>query len=83
MNFLKYIITINNEPILFSRNLFHNEITVNAISAGFIKMTFDDQTKYFNVTCFGESTTLQLQSSPAKDKEIIENFLNEISPKFK
>lgn len=73
---MKYVISNQNEPILFSRNLFHSQITQNAISAGFIIITFDENTKSYNVVCFGESSTLKLKSNSIKDKEVIEAFMN-------
>ena len=76
-NIMKYVINNQNEPILFSRNLVHNQITENVISAGFTKITFDENTKSYNVVCFGESSTLKLKSNSLNDKEIIEAFINE------
>jgi hypothetical protein len=76
MKIFKYVITQENEPILFSKNLLHNKISINAISAGFLILFIDIKRKKYRVKCFGESTTLNIKSNMSLDKKIIESFLN-------
>lgn len=76
MKVLKYVITKDNEPVLFSKNILHNTISKNIISAGFLILFVDINTNKYRVKCFGESTTLNLKSDILKDKLIIESFLN-------
>lgn len=76
MKILKYIITKDHEPILFSKNILHNDICKNAIRAGFLIIFINKNQFKCRVSCFGESTTLQLKSDKTKDRLIIETFLN-------
>lgn len=79
MKILKYVINNDKEPILFSRNIFHNEVCQNSISAGYVILLFNRKLNNFSVNCFGESTTLKLKAAPIEDKKIIDSFLNNSS----
>lgn len=72
----KYIINTNNIPILFGRDILHNSLGQVAKSAGFLIISYDVIRCRFVVKCFGESSTLKIESKPIEDKDIIENFLN-------
>lgn len=76
MKILKYIINSENIPILFSRKIMHNTILQEVKSAGFVHLNHTSDPNQFIVKCFGESTTLKLESNPEVDKKLIEDFLN-------
>lgn len=76
MKIFKYVITQENEPIIFSKNILHNKISNNVISAGFLILFIDIEKNKHKVICYGESTTLNVKSNINLDKNIIESFLN-------
>ncbi|WPR70367.1 hypothetical protein SLW70_10475 [Flavobacterium sp. NG2] len=78
MDVLKYVITKDNEPILFSIKILHSEIKNDSIRAGFLIILNGSKPRQYTVSCFGESSTLKLKSDKVKDKTIIESFLNSI-----
>ena len=73
---MKYVITKDNEPMLFSKNIIHSKVTVNIIRAGFVGMLINEKLSKFEIACFGESSSLNLKSDAILDKIIIEKFLN-------
>ncbi len=75
---LKYIILKKeNTPLIFPRKPFsHYEIAQNkgeVLSAGFC--IFSIKENEITVTCFGSSSTLDIDSNPSEDKIIIEAFI--------
>jgi ureidoglycolate hydrolase len=76
MKLLKYIINENDIPVLFSRDILHNEVTQSAKSAGFLVIRYDSVQSRFTARCFGESTTLNVACNSKNDKKIIEDFFN-------
>jgi len=76
MKIIKYIINDNDIPVLFSKEIVHNEIVQNVKSAGFLILKYDHLKRKFITTCFGESSSLEIRSDVSRDKKIIENFLN-------
>lgn len=77
MKILKYIINDKDIPIVFSNEIVHNEIFQKAKSAGLVCLTFDKKKKKFKAKCFGESTSLKINSKRDEDNMLIEMFLNE------
>jgi hypothetical protein len=75
MNILKYIITEDNIPIIFSKKIMHDAIIPKAIAAGFLILNYDVDANLFVVKCFGESTTMNLKVSE-NDEFIIREYLN-------
>jgi hypothetical protein len=75
MNILKYIITENNCPLLFSSKILHREIMTKALSAGFVVLSYDATLSQFSAKCFGNSWSIGVSSNP-EDELLIENFLN-------
>lgn len=75
MKILKYIINEQKIPIIFSKNITHNEVLSSGISAGFLILNFDPNYKKFQVKCYGESTSLNIKKLN-DDEALIENFLN-------
>lgn len=75
MNILKYIITENNCPLLFSSKILHREIMTKALSAGFVVLSYDATLSQFSAKCFGNSWSISVSSNP-EDELLIENFLN-------
>jgi hypothetical protein len=72
----KYIITKNNEIIVFTELLNHSDFSkFHPISAGFISFGID---KEGNITCscYGSSFTLGLSSRPEEDTKIAKRQLN-------
>ena len=77
---LKYVIDTANRPVLFSRKQLHNTVRDEAISAGYLLLRYNHKiSTWFVVSCFGESTTLNIKSNPVLDKKLIEQFLKDIS----
>jgi hypothetical protein len=75
----KYIILKDKSiPILFSRSaITHKQIAENlgeVISAGFCYIVIINNS--IKVNCFGNSTTLKIESNPNYDKKVIEQLLN-------
>lgn len=75
----KYIINDNNLPVFFGTDILHNSLGQVARSAGFLVISYDLVSCRFVAKCFGESTTLKIESNPIVDKAIIESFLNNTS----
>ncbi|TRX15969.1 hypothetical protein [Flavobacterium franklandianum] len=75
MKILKYIITENKTPVIFSKSITHNEVLSTGISAGFLILKLDLNCKKFLVTCYGESSSLKIKKAD-DDEFIIEKFLN-------
>lgn len=72
----KYIITSENEIIVFTELLQHSDFKhFNPISAGFISFGVN---KEGNPTCgcYGESFSLGLKSNPQRDTSIAKRQLN-------
>lgn len=76
MQIMKYIISDTNVPVLFSKDLLHNEVIQNVKSAGFLSIKYNTVKKCFTAKCFGESSSLKIASNAAEDKKIIEDFFN-------
>jgi hypothetical protein len=75
---LKYVIGTANIPVLFSINIFHNTVMDECLSAGYLLLRYNECTNsWFVVSCFGESTTLNIKSNPIADKLLIEIFLKQ------
>ncbi len=71
----KYIITLLS-PILFDEGIKHSDLRRDAKSAGFFHLKRDIKSEGgFDVICYGESTSMDLKSNPAKDAKIIKDFL--------
>jgi hypothetical protein len=72
----KYVI-VNGMPVMFPLEIVHRDIMLQADSAGFfiIKLNTCD----VDVYCWGESTSLNLQSNQAEDARIIKDFISTIS----
>jgi len=64
-------------PVMFPLEIVHRDIMLQADSAGFfiIKVNPYD----VDVYCWGESTSLNLQSKQAEDARIIKDFISTIS----
>jgi hypothetical protein len=75
----KYII-INGLPVLFPLEIVHSDVITTGQSAGFfvIRITSYDVEVY----CWGESTSLNLNSNQAHDAGIIKEFITTISGAF-
>jgi len=72
----KYIITLDNNIVVFSELLQHSEFKYfSPIRAGFITFGVN---KHGNPTCscYGESISLRLKSNPEADTEIAKRQLN-------
>ena len=72
----KYIITEYGGPVIFDSLIYHFELGLDAVSAGFVKIWTDSETEKVRVSCYGESRTMGLASDPPRDEKIIEEFLN-------
>ena len=72
----KYVI-VNGMPVMFPLEIVHSDVMLEAESAGF----FIIKVNTFNVDvyCWGESTSLNLQSNQAEDARIIKDFISTIS----
>ena len=77
MKILKYIICNSNIPVLFSKDIVHDEFSLDVKSAGFLIVSFDIQLNKFKAKCFGESSSLKLKATPLEDEQIIDVYLNE------
>ena len=72
----KYVM-VNGMPILFPLELMHSDVVPQAQSAGFFVLR---ATSYeVDVYCWGESTSLNVQSKQAQDAGIIKEFISNIS----
>ena len=72
---LKYIITPDNVPVFFNRSIMHNSVLLNAISAGFVIVSFNFQSNNFLVKCYGGSDSLKINSR-IQDETIIRDYLS-------
>jgi len=77
LKILKYIICNTNIPVLFSKEIVHDEFSLEVKSAGFLIVSFDVQLNKFKAKCFGESSSLNIKANPLEDEQIIEIYLNE------
>lgn len=74
---IKYIISEDGIPILFSCDIMHAEVLhKGCLSAGFLVFWYDVATAVFVVRCHGESTSIGVKSKCEIDEKIIEDFLN-------
>ena len=72
----KYVM-VNEIPILFPLEIMHSDVVQQGQSAGFFVLRV---TNYdVDVYCWGESTSLNLQSNQAQDAHIIKEFIGNIS----
>lgn len=72
----KYVITSNNEIIIFPELLQHSEFRCfEPISAGFISFGVNKQGNP-TCSCYGESISLGLSSRPEEDTNIAKRQLN-------
>ena len=72
----KYVV-VNDMPILFPIEIMHSDVVQQAQSAGFFVLR---ATSYdVDVYCWGESTSLNLQSNQAQDASIIKEFISNIT----
>jgi len=76
MDLMKYIISDCGAPLLFSKEILHNQVLQSGRSAGFLFLKFDLANRKVKAHCFGRSTTLNLTASAREDQVIIEAFLN-------
>lgn len=73
---VKYIVTSNNEIIIFPELIQHKDfIHFNPISAGFISFGINKQGNP-TCSCYGESVSLSLISRPLEDTIIAKKQLN-------
>ncbi|OQP64668.1 hypothetical protein A3860_18070 [Niastella vici] len=71
---------VNNIPILFPLEIMHSDVVQQvqqAQSAGFFVLRLNSYG--VDVYCWGESTSLNLQSKQAQDAHIIKEFIGNIS----
>jgi hypothetical protein len=85
--FAKYFTTVDN--VVIFRNipqggLQHDEVAKGImsggrkiVSAGFVQFEYDAEKHWMTAMCFGESQTLGVSSQPDRDKQMIEEMLNE------
>jgi hypothetical protein len=72
----KYVV-VNDLPILFPLEIVHSDVVRQAQSAGFFMLRVT--TCEIDVYCWGESTSLNVQSNHAQDACIIKEFIGNIS----
>jgi hypothetical protein len=72
----KYVITPYGAPVIFDKSIMHSEVNLNAVSAGFVKIWTDPETRKVKVNCFGESSSMGVVAHPDSDEKLIEDFLN-------
>jgi hypothetical protein len=72
----KYVV-INDLPILFPLEIMHSDVVPQAQSAGFFVLR--GSACELDVYCWGESTSLNVQSNQAQDAYIIKEFIGNIS----
>lgn len=74
---IKYVITEDGVPILFSCDIRHADILQKgSVSAGFLVLRYDATKAAFLARCFGESSSLKVKSKLEADQKIIEDFFN-------
>ena len=78
MKKLKYIILKSGSPILFGDASKHSEVArkENVQSAGFCFIQFKEDKDAYDITCFGESTSLGIKSNPEEDAKAISFLFN-------
>ena len=64
-------------PVMFPLEIVHSDVMLQAESAGFFIIKVN--TYNVDVYCWGESTSLNLQSNQAEDARIIRDFISTIS----
>lgn len=76
MDYAKYIM-VGRFPVIFHPGIQHSDVSVKLLvgkneikSAGFIKQTDDG-----HFVCYGESTSLGLQSNPEIDSKLVDRLL--------
>lgn len=72
----KYIITEFGGPVIFDSLIYHFELGLNAVSAGFVKIWTDSESDRLKVSCYGGNTLMGLTANPDQDEKIMEEFLN-------
>lgn len=74
---LKYIVTTNGMPVLFSEGEKHSDVAhgVGAQSAGFAIVSYDCERAKFTAKTYGESISLGIESRE-EDNKLIETMLN-------
>lgn len=72
----KYII-LNGRPILFPLEILHSDVATHGQTAGFFVLRVNDFST--EVYCWGESTSLNLQSNQENDARIIREFIRNVS----
>jgi hypothetical protein len=72
----KYVM-VNDMPILFPLEIMHCDVAQQAQSAGFFVLRVT--TYGLDVFCWGESTSLNLQSNQQQDARLIKEFISNIS----
>jgi hypothetical protein len=74
---IKYVISEDGIPILFSCDILHADVLQSGSkSAGFLILRYDVAKAVFLVKCFGESSSLKVKSKLEVDEKIIEDFFN-------
>lgn len=68
---------VNDIPILFPLEIMHSDVVQQAQSAGFFVLRVT--TYGVDVFCWGESTSLNLQSNQAQDARLIKEFISNIT----
>jgi hypothetical protein len=72
----KYVM-VNEIPILFPLEIMHSDVVQQGQSAGFFVLRVNNYD--VDVYCWGESTSLNLQSNQAQDARIIKEFIGNVS----
>ena len=74
MKIVKYVIKIDEVPLLFNPRIMHSDAIDKGLSAGFAIISYDVATVQFKVKCFGGSDSLKISSNEG-DCTIIQNYL--------
>ena len=72
----KYVI-VNEIPVMFPLEMGHSEVVQQGQSAGFFVLRINSYD--VDVYCWGESTSLNLQSNQAQDARLIKDFICTVS----
>jgi hypothetical protein len=76
MNKVKYVVTADNEIIIFGEAMNHSAFkSFNPISAGFISFGVNKQGNP-SCICYGKSVSLQLESNTEQDTLLAKRRLN-------
>lgn len=76
MNRVKYVVTSDNEIIVFGEAMNHSTFkSFNPTSAGFISFGVNKEGNP-SCTCYGESISLKLKSNPEADTYLAKRRLN-------